>query len=69
METAILWHLTPSAFFAAPDMDRALMLAHHRERNLRKAMLDKIQHDTAERKAQPKPSTGPDPHAAFFKGL
>ena len=67
METAILWHLTPSAFFAAPDMDRAIMLAHYRERNMRKAMLDKLQHEAAEKKS--KPAQASPAHDAFFAGL
>jgi len=66
METAILWNLTPSQFFAAPGMDRAMMLAHFRERNMRKSMLDKVQHDASEKKSKPeRPS--PD-HDAFFAG-
>jgi len=68
MEAALLWHLTPSQFAAASSRDRSFMLAHHRERNMRKAMLDKIQYDAAEKKSQPPPRSTPD-HDAFFSGL
>ena len=67
METAILWHLTPTAFFDAPAMDRAIMLAHYRERAMRKAMLDKVQHEAAEKKAKPAPIS--PAHDAFFNGM
>lgn len=66
MEAAILWGLTPSQFFAASSMDRAMMLAHYRERNMRKSMLDKIQAESAEKKAKPRSSPS---HDAFFSGL
>ena len=44
-------------------MERAIMLAHHRERSMRSAMLTKVQHDQASKKS--KPAT-PDHTADFF---
>jgi len=66
MEAAILWGLTPSRFFESPARDRAMMLAHYRERNMRKAMLDKISAESAEKKAKPERSH--PAHDAFFAG-
>lgn len=66
MEAAILWGLTPSQWLAAPGMDRAIMFAHYRERNMRKSMIEKILHDAAGRKEKPARPT-PE-HDAFFAG-
>lgn len=68
METAILWGLTPSAFFDSSERDRVFMVAHYRERNMRKAMIDKIQRDASDKKSKPAPAPSPT-HDAFFGGL
>ena len=47
-------------------MERAIMLAHHRERSMRSAMLAKVQHDLTSKKS--KPAT-PDHTADFFGGV
>lgn len=47
-------------------MDRALMFAHYRERNMRKAMVEKLQYDASQKKDKPARAT-PE-HDAFFAG-
>lgn len=70
METAITWGDSPFEFSARPEMERAIMTAHHRERAMRKAMVDRIQSQVADKAAKKDSSTAThDPHAGFFGGL
>lgn len=66
METAAEWGITPFAFWALPDMERAIMLAHYREKRLRKAHVDHAQNKILDKKSKDKGSSMPDQHAAFF---
>jgi hypothetical protein len=64
MEAALLWGLTPFDFRSRPAMERAIMLAHHRERSMRSAMVARVQHDLAKKKP-----SAPDHTADFFGGV
>jgi hypothetical protein len=70
METAITWGDSPFGFSARTEMERAIMTAHHRERSMRKAMVDKIQSQVSDKNSK-KGSGAPthDPHAGFFGGI
>lgn len=67
METALLWGDSPFRFWERPAMERAIMTAHFREKGLRKAHLDHIQHQLSEKNSKPARSAAmPDTHSAFF---
>lgn len=69
METAILWGYSPFEFMDRPEMERAIMVTHHRERGLRTAMVSKVQNDVSEKKSKRGNSGGDlagDAHADFF---
>lgn len=68
METVILFKTTPFAFLSLPEMERAMMIAHFRERRLRKSHADHVQGQVMDKKSNAKPAAGPDQHAAFFGG-
>jgi hypothetical protein len=69
MEAAIMWGKSPFEFLALHEMERAIMIAHFREKRLRKAHVDHVHNQIMDQKAKDKPgNTGPDQHAAFFGG-
>ena len=70
METAITGGDSPFEFSARPELERAIMTAHHRERAMRKAHMDKVQRDISDKNSK-KGDAAPthDPHAGFFDGL
>lgn len=70
METAITWGDSPFEFAARPEMERAIMTAHHRERAMRKAMIAKVQSDVSDKHSKKDSTTAThDPHAGFFGGI
>ncbi len=68
METALLWGLTPFAFWSRPEIERAIMTAHYRESRLRKAHAQHAENSVMEKKSKSKspPATGPSEHDRFF---
>ena len=71
METAILWGgISPFQFYALPELEQAVMIAHYRERSLRKSMADKISHEVYQKDSAKKESKTAhptyDPIAAFL---
>lgn len=50
MEAALLWHDSPFEFWARPDMERAIMIAHWREKRLRSGLSDKVHSDVRDKK-------------------
>lgn len=69
METALLWGDSPLEFMDRSGVERAIMIAHFREKRLRKAHVDHVQTQITDKKSKDKPGSGmPDAHAAFFGG-
>jgi len=71
METALTWGDSPYQFSARPEMERAIMTAHHRERSMRKAMVEKMQSQVSDKHAKKDSASSPthDPHSGFFGDL
>jgi hypothetical protein len=70
MEAAICWGLTPFGFWSLPEMERALMVSHFRERRLRKAHAQHVENSVLEKRSKSKGRQGdgaaPTEHDRFF---
>lgn len=52
MEAAITWGMTPFAFLQCSDIERAIMMAHFKERRLRKGLLDTVQSEVMDKSSK-----------------
>lgn len=72
MEAAIAWGLTPFEYWDRPEMEQAIMLAHFRERRLRKAHAQHAESQVQEKKSSSsnsRPPPGMLSHEQFFGGV